>query len=55
MNKTHVIFGTLKIKRRACIHMLPHTHCSFEPHLPVEVGFDAATCPTAPELASLLK
>jgi hypothetical protein len=32
-----------------------HVSCSFVPHLPVEVGSGVATCPAAPDLASLLR
>jgi hypothetical protein len=32
-----------------------HVRCSFEPHLPVEVGSNATACPAAPDLASLLR
>jgi hypothetical protein len=32
-----------------------HISCSFGPHLPVEVGFGATTCPVAPNLTSLLR
>jgi hypothetical protein len=32
-----------------------HVSCSFRPHLPVEVGSSATTCPVAPDLTSLLR
>jgi hypothetical protein len=32
-----------------------HVSCSFRPHLPVEVGSGAVTCPSAPVLASLMR
>jgi hypothetical protein len=32
-----------------------HARCSFGPHLPAEVSSEAATCPAAPGLTSLLR
>jgi hypothetical protein len=32
-----------------------HTSCGPGPHLPTEVGSGATTCPTTPDLASLLR
>jgi hypothetical protein len=45
-----------KLRQEAgCASTCCHISCSFGPHLPAEVGFDATTCPTTPDLASLLR
>jgi hypothetical protein len=35
--------------------MCCHISCTFGSHLPAEVGSGATTCPTAPDLASVLR
>jgi hypothetical protein len=38
-----------------CASMRYHVSCSFRPHLPTEVRSGATTCPTAPDLVSVLR
>jgi hypothetical protein len=42
-------------KGARCASTRCHISCNFGPHLPAEVGFSATTCPSGPDLASLLR